>query len=261
MNADLDVLGSLTLGTQVNTGANTLGLGCNATVSGASATNYIIGNVRKDFCATGGFNYPTGTANGYSPVDANVTATTNPSSLLIKANQGNKTGMDSANSLQRYWTLTNATGTLTADLVFNYNDPLDIVGTESSYALFRFTGLTGTAITPFTLNTTSNTMSVTGVSTFSDWAVGNLAPTAAAVSISGRVLNERSGGVGNAIVVMTDPNGVTRSVRTNPFGYYRFADVAVGATYVLNVRSKFYQFSPRTVDVADEIVGLDFIPN
>ncbi|MBC7900873.1 MAG: hypothetical protein H7070_12570, partial [Saprospiraceae bacterium] len=107
MNADLTVTGSLTLGTQINTGTSTLGLACQATVSGASPSIFVVGNIRKDYCATGGFTYPTGTANGYSPVNANITSLViNPSSLTVKANQGNRTGMAPTNSLQRFWTLT-----------------------------------------------------------------------------------------------------------------------------------------------------------
>jgi Carboxypeptidase regulatory-like domain len=260
MNANLDVLGSLTLGTQINTGANTLGLGCNATVSGASTFNYVIGNVRKDFCATGGFSYPTGTANGYSPVNANVTATTNPSSLLIKANQGNKAGMAAANSLQRFWTLTNSAGTLTTDMVFNYNDPLDVAGTESSYKLYRFTGATGTDQTPITLDTTANTLSKTGISSFSDWAVGNLAPTAASATVTGRVLTSSGRGVSRASVSITDSDGQIRYTSSNSFGYYRFDNLATGQNYVISVRSKRYQFGNATqsIFVGEDLAGVDF---
>lgn len=260
MNANLDVLGSLTLGTQVDTGTNTLGLGCNATVSGASASNYVIGNVRKDFCANGGFNYPTGTANGYSPVDTNVTATTNPASLLIKANQGNKPGMASGNSLQRYWTLTNTAGTLTTDLVFNYNDPLDVVGTESSYKLFRFTGMVGTDQTPITLNTTANTVSKTGVSSFSDWAIGNLAPSAAAATVSGKVLTPSGRGIARAVVTLTGPQGTVQYALTNVFGNYRFDNLTAGQNYVLSVSSKRYQFdnASQTIFIDEDLTDVNF---
>jgi hypothetical protein len=33
---------------------------------------------------------------------------------------------------------------------------------------------------------------------------------------------------------------------TNPFGYYRFTDIAIGETYVLSVASKSYVFNPAT---------------
>ena len=261
MGANLTVSGVLTLGAKVDTGSNTLVLGCAATVSGASATGYVIGNLQKDFCATGPFSYPTGTTNGYSPVNVNVTTlTTNPSSLLIKANQGNKTGMQASNSLQRYWTL-GLTGSLTTNLTFNYLDPTDIAGTESSYKLYRFTGATPTAVVPFTLDTTANTMSANGISTFSDWTIGNLAVLAANASISGRVLDANGGGVRNAVVVLTDSNGGTRTTRSSSFGYYSFEDVPSGQTYIVSVASKRYQFAPRTITLNDDIADFDFVAN
>ncbi len=86
-----------------------------------------------------------------------------------------------------------------------------------------------------------------------------LAPTAASVSISGRVMTANGNGVRNAIVQLTDPHGVTRRASTGSFGYYRFDDVEAGQTYVIGVASKRYVFSPRTISVSDELTGLDLI--
>jgi CSLREA domain-containing protein len=83
------------------------------------------------------------------------------------------------------------------------------------------------------------------------------APTAASVSVSGRVLAEGAGVFG-AIVTMTDGAGATRSARTNPFGYYHFTDVQAGATYVFSVSSKQYSFSPQVVMVYEEMTDLNF---
>ncbi|MDQ4122784.1 MAG: carboxypeptidase-like regulatory domain-containing protein [Acidobacteriota bacterium] len=85
------------------------------------------------------------------------------------------------------------------------------------------------------------------------------APTAASVTISGRVLAPSHKGVGNARVYLTDQQGNTRSALTNPLGYYRFEDVAVGETYVLNVFSKRHVFQPQVVNVTEELSGLNFI--
>ena len=85
------------------------------------------------------------------------------------------------------------------------------------------------------------------------------APTAASVSVSGRVVTASGRGVSNAIVASTDQNGVVRTARTNSFGYYRFAEVAVGETYILSVRHKRYTFAPRAVSVNEDIVGFNFV--
>ncbi len=86
-----------------------------------------------------------------------------------------------------------------------------------------------------------------------------LAPSAASVSVSGRVLTANGLGVRNAIATITDPNGNARSVRTGSFGYFRFEDIQAGETYIIAVTSKRYQFTPRAIAVADELTDVDFI--
>ena len=73
-----------------------------------------------------------------------------------------------------------------------------------------------------------------------------LAPTAATVSVGGKVLTASGRGISGAIVTMTDSNGTVRYARTNPRGVYRFYDVAAGETYVFKASSKRYTFSPPT---------------
>ncbi len=85
-----------------------------------------------------------------------------------------------------------------------------------------------------------------------------LAPTAASVSIGGRVLTANGRGLANAIVQMTDANGQTRTARTTSLGYYRFVDVEAGQTVIMNVRSKRYQFDSQTISVAEDLDGVNF---
>lgn len=84
-------------------------------------------------------------------------------------------------------------------------------------------------------------------------------PTAADVSISGRVLTTNGMGLKNAIVLLTGAGGVTQQVRTGSMGYYRFANVAAGATYVLDVNSNRYTFASRLVTVSDDLTDVDMI--
>ncbi len=91
------------------------------------------------------------------------------------------------------------------------------------------------------------------------WQIPVLAPTAANVSVSGRVLTSVGQGIRNARVVITDSHGVSQQAFTSSFGYYRFEDVRAGETYVISVVSKRFQFTPRTVTVSDELTGVDFI--
>jgi hypothetical protein len=84
------------------------------------------------------------------------------------------------------------------------------------------------------------------------------APTAASVSVGGRVITPEGCGVARARVIMTDTNGNSRTALTNSFGYYRFEEVNVGQTYIISVRSKQYLFNPQVLTVLEEMTDLNF---
>ena len=84
------------------------------------------------------------------------------------------------------------------------------------------------------------------------------APTAASVSIGGRVKTSFGRGIGGAIVTLTDQNGETRRTPTNPFGYYRFNDVAAGETIVVGARAKRYEFAPQAFSVNEDALEVNF---
>ncbi|MEZ5426428.1 MAG: choice-of-anchor Q domain-containing protein [Pyrinomonadaceae bacterium] len=88
-----------------------------------------------------------------------------------------------------------------------------------------------------------------------------LAPTAADVTVSGRVFSPIGGGVPNATVRLTEQNGQIRTARTNQFGYYRFENIEVGQTLIVNVFSKSYQFTPQVITLNDSIKDLNFTAN
>lgn len=91
------------------------------------------------------------------------------------------------------------------------------------------------------------------------WGIELLPPTNTNVMVSGRVMTPEGAGLRNAVVSMTDSFGITRTVTTSSLGYYVFADVAVGDTYVVGVSSRRYRFTTRVVPVLDPITDLDFI--
>ena len=83
-------------------------------------------------------------------------------------------------------------------------------------------------------------------------------PTAAGVSVSGRVLNAEGFAVRNALVSITDPTGSTiKTVRTNSFGNFTVAELLAGGTYIFEVRAKNYSFAPQVLTVFDEIADLN----
>lgn len=85
-----------------------------------------------------------------------------------------------------------------------------------------------------------------------------LAPTAASVSVSGRVLTSRGKGISNAVVHLTNQSGEIQTVRTNHFGYYTFKDIAVGERYTFNVFTKRYQFNPQVITLTEDLAELNF---
>jgi subtilisin-like proprotein convertase family protein len=83
-------------------------------------------------------------------------------------------------------------------------------------------------------------------------------PTAATVSVGGRVLDSSGLAVSRAYVTLTDSQGTTRTAITNPFGYYKFYDVQVGQNYVFSVSRKQYNFTPQVIFVEENMDDLNF---
>lgn len=85
-------------------------------------------------------------------------------------------------------------------------------------------------------------------------------PTAANISISGRVLDPNLQGVSKARVTVTGQNGEARTVMTNGFGYFRISELIAGQSYLVEINSKRFTFSPRVVNGIEDVTDLDFIP-
>lgn len=166
---------------RIITGANNLILS-SGTGAVARPNGYVDGNFRKTYAAPANKTFEVGTASEFSPVAVNITAGTFPATFTAKAVQGPQPNILSpTHALQRYWTLT-ATG-VTADLTFNYLDPTDIPVTavENNFVILKYDGM-------FTapggsVNTGANTANITGVTSFSDWTLGEPnSPTAVEVA-------------------------------------------------------------------------------
>lgn len=265
---DVTINGRLTLGGVVTTGASTITLGCGGSSAGAGATSYVLGNVRKDFCATGAFSFPVG-ENGYTPVDTTITTlTTNPSSLTVRTYNATLGTFDPAQAMTRNWDITE-TGDLEATLSFTYLAG-DVAGDEADYRVWRLetdahlqTNLCPGAPCVDTVNHVIGP--VTGVTQFSRWTgAGPLAPTAAAVSVAGRVTTADGRGIRNAVMTISG-NGLAQPIRTitGLFGYYNFDGLNAGETYVLTVNSKSFAFQvpSRVINLNDNVTDADFIAN
>lgn len=85
-------------------------------------------------------------------------------------------------------------------------------------------------------------------------------PTAAGVSISGRVLTNDGHGLRNASVSITNATGNVVYSRSSSLGYFRFDEIDSGQTYVISVASKRFTFAPRVVNVTGDLSDVEFMP-
>jgi hypothetical protein len=86
-----------------------------------------------------------------------------------------------------------------------------------------------------------------------------LSPTAAEVSISGRVLVSTGIGVRGAVVSITDMHGIQRNAITNAFGYYSFDGVQSGESYVMRASARRFTFGTRVLNISDSLSDIDFV--
>jgi uncharacterized repeat protein (TIGR01451 family) len=147
----------------------------------------------------------------------------------------------------------NGTGNIQAlvDLPVGSSLTFTVVANISATATGNLTN-TATIATPTgVVDTTGGNNSATDTDT--------LTPTAAGVSVSGRVMAPDGRALRGSRVIITDSNGVSRSVLTNSFGMYKFDDIPSGDTYVMRVTSNLYRFSARTIQVSDSLSDVDFV--
>lgn len=91
------------------------------------------------------------------------------------------------------------------------------------------------------------------------WQISLAPPTAAIVSVSGKVLTATGTAVNRANVVLVDNNGQIRNATTNQFGYYSFKNIEVGSGYTFTVSNKQYRFEPRIVNIDQDLTNFDLI--
>jgi Carboxypeptidase regulatory-like domain len=93
------------------------------------------------------------------------------------------------------------------------------------------------------------------------WAAQPLAPTAASVSVVGRILTASGRGIRNVRITLTAPSGEIRTAISSSFGYFRFNEVLAGETYIFGVFAKRYTFKQSTlvVSVNEDLTDLNFV--
>ena len=124
------------------------------------------------------------------------------------------------------------------------------------------TGINANAIDPFDnsilmFDARGNTNRIL-YTTVDKGAFEGFAPTAATVSVSGRVTNGRRGIYG-ARIEYVDQYGQTHTAMTNSFGYFSFNEVEIGTIYVFNVYAKRHTFAPKAVSLTQAVSDLNFV--
>jgi len=84
----------------------------------------------------------------------------------------------------------------------------------------------------------------------------NLAPTAAGVYISGRVMS-RGRPVKAAIVLVTLGDGTILRANTNTLGYYSIVGITAGETVLITARHGRFQFTSQLITLLDTITGFE----
>jgi hypothetical protein len=164
----------------ISTGANTLAIGSGGTVSGAGASNYVLGNFEKGIAAaTASKTFEIGDASGYTPVVINFTGTTNGTgSILAFTTPGDHPQLASSNfsstsTVNRYWTLANngVTGFSSYAATFTFLPGDADLGTNPNIFVVGNYHTSAWNYPSVGLRTATSTQA-TGLSTFGDFQIG-----------------------------------------------------------------------------------------
>ena len=85
------------------------------------------------------------------------------------------------------------------------------------------------------------------------------APTAATVSVSGRVTDPSGAPIAGVRVFLAGGLGGVRSSLTSSFGYFTFEEIEIGHAYIVSAEHKRHEFVPQTLIVNDNITDLAIV--
>jgi hypothetical protein len=93
------------------------------------------------------------------------------------------------------------------------------------------------------------------------WAPEAFAPTAADVIVGGQIKTIDGKGIRNVKVSITLPSGEIRTTVSGKSGFYQFADIPAGETYIFTASAKHYVFTQPTQvrTVNEDTDDVDFI--
>jgi hypothetical protein len=191
LNAGASLKGTLTLTSGLlNTSGNQVSLASTGTISGAGSSSYVNGTLQKTF-ATGSsqsFTYAIGDGAAYAPINLAGLNVTTAGTLAATTTAGQHpqiatSGIDSSRDVQRYWSFT--TGGLavsTCNATFNFVAG-DVIGgaNTANFVVRHYSDGSWSTTTAGTLAGTSS--QATGLSSFSDFAIGDQAVSSASFNV------------------------------------------------------------------------------
>jgi hypothetical protein len=86
-------------------------------------------------------------------------------------------------------------------------------------------------------------------------------PTAAGVSVSGKVTTASGRGIRNVLITMTDSQGNQRTAQTTAFGYYKFESVVAGESVTISAKARRFRFNQSSIvrTTNESVTNADFV--
>jgi len=200
-------------------------------------------------------------ANTYARFGINLSATSGCFSIRDITNS--TTSAEFCNTQTITWVLNNTGASL------SYNAPNGTVQTVANDTADLYVGTT-LVLNDVAVQTVDQVITDlkfvfsagTGTIQLDNIQINSLAPTAASATIGGRIVNSNGRGIRNVRIMLTGSSLSEPIYATSTsFGYYRFPEVPVGETYILQVFSKNYNFNPssRVVNLNSNLTDADFV--
>jgi hypothetical protein len=104
----------------------------------------------------------------------------------------------------------------------------------------------------------ASTYNVVVASSHSDIVCPGIIITAADVNVSGHTVDQNGSPLPRVTVSISNAQGtVVRSTTSDESGAYILTNVQSGSSYIVSASTKAYSFTPRTLNVLDEVTGFN----